>query len=349
MLSSTANSFLINSEDLPPDAILFGSTAAMREVQSRIHCVLDNDLPVLIQGESGAGKELIARFLHSHSSRRSAPFVKFNCAALPASLLESELMGYEKGAFTGAYEMKPGLFELAESGTLFLDGISDMESGVQRKLLQVLQDGRYYRIGGFEELQSHARVISATNVNMEAAVGAGTFRKDLFYRIDVISLYLLPLRERKEDIPQISEYLLQKVAAKFGKSAPRLTPAALDLLTQWAWPGNMRELENWLARVVILGSEEVPSQELVFQMALVSKVPCARPRTGSLKEVSREAASAEARIMIRRALQANNGNIRKAAEELNMSYRWLLYKLREADGRPRRRNHKGSPHGQTPN
>jgi two-component system response regulator AtoC len=349
MPSSMAHSFQINAEDLPPDAILFGSTAAMREVQAKIHCVLDNDLPVLIQGESGTGKELIARFLHSHSYRRSAPFVKLNCAALPASLLESELMGYEKGAFTGAYEMKRGLVELAESGTLFLDEIDDMESGVQRKLLQLLQDGHYFRIGGYEELQSQARVISATSVEMEAAVEARKFRKDLFYRIDVISLHLLPLRERKDDIPQICEYLLRKVAAKFDKSAPRLTPATLHLLTQWIWPGNMRELENWLARVIVLGSEEVPRQELVFQMALDSKVDSEKLRTGSLKEVSRQAASAETRNVILRVLQANNGNRRKTAEELNMSYRWLLYKLREAEGRPRRRSHKGLPPRQTPN
>lgn len=287
MPSSLTQSFQIDAADLPPETILFGCTDAMREVWVKINCVLDNDLPVLIRGESGTGKELIARFLHTHSNRRNAPFVKLNCAAKPAGLLEIELMGYEKGAFTGADEIKRGLVELADAGTLFLDEIGDMESGLQRKVLHLLQDGHYSRIGGFEERQSRARVISATNIEMEEEVRARAFRKDLFYRIDVFDLHLLPLRERKEDIPQLCEYFIQKLASKFGKSAQKLTPATLYLLMQWSWPGNMRELENWIARVIILGSEEAPSQELSCQMALAHTENNAEPRIGRLNVRSR--------------------------------------------------------------
>ncbi len=327
MLSSMTQSFQIDPAELPPEAILFGSTDAMREVWNKIRCVEDNDLPVLIRGESGTGKELIARFLHTHSNRREAPFVKVNCAAMPAGLIESELMGYEKGSFTGADEIKRGLIELADCGTLFLDEIGDMELTLQRKILHLLQDGHYTRIGGFEELQSHARIVSATNVEIEAAVGTQSFRKDLFYRIDVISLRLAPLRERKKDIPHLCEYFMQKLAAKFGRSARQLTPDALRLLKQWSWPGNMRELENWIARVVILGGEEVPSEELASQMALARGSNFMRPRIGHLKE----ATSAAARETILKTLQANHGNRRKTAADLNMSYRSLLNKLHEAE------------------
>lgn len=343
MPSSMMQSFQIDAADLPPEDILFGCTAAMRDVWGKINCVLDNDLPVLIRGESGTGKELIAQFLHTHSNRRNAPFVKLNCAAMPAGLLESELMGYEKGAITGADEIKRGLVELADAGTLFLDEIGDMELALQRKVLHLLQDGHYSRIGGFEERQSRARVISATNIDMEAEVGAHAFRKDLYYRIEVISLRLLPLRERKKDIPQLCGYFIQKLSRRFGKSAPQLTPATLYLLMQWSWPGNMRELENWIARVIILGSEEAPSQELGSQVALAHTAINLPPRISRLKEVSREAASAAARDIILRVLQANHGNRRKAAEELNISYRSLLYKLREVNVHPRRKKHEGLP------
>ena len=339
MSFSTTQSFHIDPADLPPDLVLFGNTDSMRAVWNKINCVADNDLPVLIRGESGTGKELIARFLHVHSNRRHAPFVKVNCAAMPGGLLESELMGYEKGAFTGADEIKRGLIELAGAGTLFLDEIGDMVLSLQRKILHLLQDGHYTRIGGFEELQSHARIISATNVEMEAALGSQSFRKDLFYRIDVISLHLVPLRKRRQDIPQLCEYFMQKLAAKFGKSARQLTPDALRLLMQWSWPGNIRELENWIARIVILGGEQVPIEELNGQITLAREMDEMRPGIGRLKEATWAAAKEE----ILKVLQANHGNRAKTAKDLKMSYRSLLYKLGEADAHSRKKERRGQP------
>jgi two-component system response regulator AtoC len=343
MTSHLAQSFRIDPADLPGEDVIFGRTAAMREVHGKIDRVLFNDLPVLIRGESGTGKEVVARFLHTRSDRRDAPFVKLNCAAIPVSLLESELLGYEKGAFTGATESKRGLVEIAGGGTLFLDEIGDMDWSLQTKLLHLLQDGRYARIGGREERQARVRVICATNIDLEAAVESRAFRQDLLYRIDVIGLHLLPLRERREDIPQLCDHFLEKLSRKFGKSAPRLSPDALHLLQQWKWPGNLRELENWIARVIVLGGEEALGAELRRQVAVANTVDGRQTRIGHLKETSRQAASAAARAVILKVLQANHWNRRKTAEELNMSYRSLLYKLRDAGVPQRRKSHKGLP------
>ncbi len=256
--------------ELPSEAVIFGGTTAMLEIRGLIERALHNDLPVLIQGESGTGKEVLGRFLHTHGDRRRGPFIKLNCAAMSGSLLESELFGHEKGAFAGANEMRPGLVEIAEEGTLFLDEIGEMDWELQAKLLRMLQDGRYSRVGGKEERLTCVRVICATNTSLEAAVEKRTFRQDLLFRLDVIGLHMVPLRERKEDIPQLCEYLLAKQAREFGKMAPELTPAALHLLKQWKWPGNLRELENWIARIIIFGTEEVLGLELRRQLLVSS-------------------------------------------------------------------------------
>lgn len=341
MSADLAQRLRIEPAELPCEAVIFGSTAGMREVRGKINRVLDNDLPILIRGENGTGKELVARFLHVRSDRRDAPFVKVNCAAVPGGLLESELLGYEEGAFNGATEAKRGLVEIAEGGTLFLDEIGEMQWSSQTKLLHLLQDGLYARIGGREERQARLRVVCATNRDLEAAVEDRVFRRDLLYRIDVIGMHLLPLRERKDDIPQLCEYFMRTLSQKFGKSAPRLTPTALHLLKQWNWPGNLRELENWIARAIILGGEEALGAELKRQEALASNGADRQPRIGHFKETSREAASAAARAVILQVLQANHWNRRKTAEELKMSYRSLLYKLRDAGVPQRRRSHKG--------
>jgi transcriptional regulator with PAS, ATPase and Fis domain len=235
------------------------------------------------------------------------------------------------------------LIELADSGTLFLDEIGDMESALQRKVLRLLQDGLYSRLGECEERQSRARVISATNSEMEEAVGSRAFRRDLFYRIEVMTLSLLPLRERKKDIPELCSYFMHRLSKRFGKCADPLSPSSLSLLMQWDWPGNIRELENWVARVIVLGSEKLPSQELSSQMALIQAARGRQPQLGRLKDVSRRAASAPSREVVLRVLQANHGNRRKTAEQLNMSYRSLLYKLRELDVQSRRPGHKELP------
>jgi two-component system response regulator AtoC len=332
-----AHSFRIDPTDLPSESVIFGSTSAMREIQYKIERTLNSDLPVLIRGESGTGKELIAKYLHSRSRRSEAPFVKLNCAAIPIGLLESELLGYEKGAFTGASDTKRGLVEIASSGTLFLDEIGDMDWGLQTKLLHLLQDGHYARIGAREERQANARIICATNCDLYAAVAKHTFREDLFYRIDVIGLHLQPLRERREDIPQLAEYCMQKLARRYGRKPEQLTPTVLHLLKQWDWPGNMRELENWIVCVLILGSEQALSEELKRRVALSMHADNQQPHTCHLKEASRQATSMAARALILKVLQDNHWNRRKTAADLNMSYRSLLYKLREA-GVPQRRN-----------
>jgi len=335
--------FLVDPADLPAEMVIFGSTPAMREIRSQIDCVLTSDLPVLIEGESGTGKEVIARFLHARSNRHDAPFVKLNCGAIPASLLESELFGAEMGAYTGAREDRPGLVEIAGGGTLFLDQICDMSWDLQGKLLRLLQDRSYTRIGGREERVGQIRVICATNVDLEAAVASGTFREDLFYRMDGVTLHLSALRDRKSDIPQLCEYFFQKLSRQFRRSIPQLNPVTLQLLKQWDWPGNLRELENWIARAIILGDDEAVGAELKRQVEMGSALASRRPRMKSLKEATRRATSAASGALILKTLQANRWNRRKTAKDLNMSYRSLLYKLRDAGLPQRRRSHRGGP------
>lgn len=334
-------SFRIDPAELPAETVIFGCTAAMREIQSKIEPLRSSDLPVLIEGESGTGKEVIARFLHTRSNRCDEPFVKLNCAAIPASLLESELFGCEKGAFTGANKDRPGLVEIADGGTLFLDEIGDMDWNLQGKLLQLLQDGRYTRIGGSEERVARVRVICATNFDLHKAVERGSFRNDLFYRIDVVRLRLPALRDRKDDIPQLCGYFLLKLARQFNRPIPRLNPATMQSLKQWNWPGNLRELENWIARAIVFGEEVTLGAEFRRETTAISRPRGIEP----LKEVSRRATSAAASAIILKTLQANHWNRRKTAEQLNMSYRSLLYKLREAGLPLRRRAHRGLPPG----
>jgi two-component system response regulator AtoC len=269
--------------------------------------------------------------------------VKLNCAAIPANLLESELFGYEKGSFTGATEARTGLVEIADDGTLFLDEIGDMSWELQGKLLRLLQDGTYARIGGREEQRGRIRVICATNIDLQEAVGRGAFREDLFYRIDVVSLRLSALRDRKNDIPQLCEYFLKKLATQFRRSAPQLNPATMHLLMQWNWPGNLRELENWIARAIIFGDDEALGAELRRQVEMAGALARRQPGIASLKDVSRRATSAATNAVILKVLQINHWNRRKTAEELKMSYRSLLYKLREVGLPQRRRGHRGLP------
>jgi two-component system response regulator AtoC len=335
--------FRIDPAELPDASVIFGQSMAMREVREQIGRVLTSDLPVLIQGESGTGKEVIARFLHTQSDRSNAPFVKLNCAAVPANLFESELFGYQKGSFTGARDDRPGLIEIAAGGTLFFDEIGGMHIDLQGKLLRLLQDGTFMRIGDTEERSANARVICATNSDMQTAVESGAFREDLFYRIDVLTLRLVALRDRKADIPQLCEYFLARLSRKFGKRAPHLDAATLQLLMQWDWPGNLRELENWVARAIILGDAEALADELKRRLGLANYWNKRSSRVGSLREVSRRATSAASNAMILKVLQANRWNRRKTAEELHMSYRSLLYKLREAGVPQRRRRHTGLP------
>lgn len=343
MTTDLKQSFRIDSAELPGEAVIFGSTPAMHEIRSKIDPALSSDLPVLIQGEGGTGKEVIARFLHTRSSRREAPFVKLNCAAIPANLLESELFGGEKGSLAGASEDRPGLVEIADGGTLFLNEIGEMSLELQGKLLRLLRDGSYTRIGGREKRMGRIRVVCATNIHLQEAVESGAFREDLFHRISVVFLPLSPLRDRKDDLPQLCEYFLQKLSRQFCRSIPLLHPATLDLLKQWDWPGNLRELENWIARAVILGNDEALGAELKRQIETPNASAGRQPRWSFLKKATDRAASTVTSALILKALQANHWNRRKTAEDLNMSYRALVYKLRDVGLPQRRRTHRGHP------
>jgi len=312
-------------------------------VRRKIERVLESDFPVLLQGERGTGKDLVARFLHCRSNRSEGPFVKLSCAAIPQRLLEGELLGYESEAIPGRDGDKAGSVEMAGGGTLYLDEIAEMGLNLQRKLLLLLQDGRYFRAGGREERQANVRLICATNVNLAAAVRRGTFRRDLFNQIELMCFRLSALRERKEDLPDLWDFFAGKLGSRFGKRAPQLTPEVLRVLEQWDWPGNLCELENCIARIIILGDEEAISEEIRRQAALAIAGEGHSERNRQGKGIPRQAA---AEAMILRVLEANHWNQRKTAEELKRSYRSLLYRLRNASVARRSRSHRGYPRPQ---
>src|SRR5229473_4732531 len=246
---------------LPPEEILFGRSGAMISVRQKVQKVLGTDVPILIQGENGTGKGLLAQYIHSRSAMCSGAFVKVNCAAIPGALLESELFGYEKGSFTDAHTSKPGYVEMAQNGTLFLDEIADLDLSLQAKVLQLLQDGHFSRIGDKQERQAETRIICATNRDLRAEIEAGRFRHDLFYRINVISINLPSLRERREDIALLADYFLRQLNARFERSAPPFPAEWIERLSSREWRGNIRELENLVARYAILGTLETAEAE----------------------------------------------------------------------------------------
>lgn len=343
MPTDLTRDFRVDAAALPDEEVIFGSTSAMREIRKRIDAVLSADLPVLIQGESGTGKEVIARYLHARSNRSDAPFVRLNCAAVPAGLLESELFGYQKGSFAEAREDRPGLIEIADRGTLFLDEIGELDKNLQSKLLRFLQDGMFSRIGGHQQRSARIRVICATNVDLQGAVEKGAFREDLFRRVHLVSLHLVPLRNRREDIPRLCEYFLRKLARQFGRNAPRLDTATLRLLMQWNWPGNLRELENWIARAIILGDTETLGSELRRRLGAANYREGLQAPIRTERAVSPLALSPASNATILRVLRANRWNRRKTAVDLKMSYRTLRNKLLEAGIVQRRRSHGGFP------
>ena len=322
--------------DLPPEHIYFGPADAMQAVRQRVERAAGLNVPILVLGESGTGKEVLARFIHHRSPWRCGPFVKVNCPAIPGTLLESELFGFEKGAFTGANAAKPGRMELAQDGTLFLDEIAELEMGLQAKLLHVLQDGHFTRIGGHEEKSLDARVICATNRQLQHEIETGGFRSDLFYRINVISITLPPLRERREDIPYLIEYLRQVFNQRFKREAAPLSRETVQLLQQREWPGNVRELENCLARYVILGSEEAFFTDRDEKRPVTFSYETTTDGNIPLKRIAQQVTRRMERDLILKVLQANHWNRRKAAEVLKISYRALLYKVRQA-GLPAKR------------
>jgi two-component system response regulator AtoC len=309
---------------------------AMKTIRQKVEKIASSGVPILIQGDSGTGKGLLARFIHNLSEPADAPFVKVNCAAIPGTLLESELFGYEKGAFTGAYSAKPGRVELADGGTLFLDGIDDIDLSLQAKLLQLLQDGQFSRIGGQEDRCVHLHVICATNRNLEQEIALGRFRQDLFYRINVVSVQLPPLRGRSEDIRDLAAYFFNAHSIRHNVQVKPLSASALKLLERHPWPGNIRELENLIERYVILGSEDAISSELLNweQTHAVSEVPV--DGQIHLKKITRQAVHELERKIILSVLEANRWNRKRTASALKISYRALLYKIRRAGLPPKR-------------
>lgn len=332
-------SLAVPTTGLPPESVVFGTTEAMRAVRYKVQKVAGVSVPVLIQGESGTGKEILTKLIHAWSPWRSGPLVKVSCPAIPATLLESELFGYEKGAFTGAYGTKAGRVELAHRGTLFLDEISELDLSLQAKLLQLLQDGQFSRIGAQEDTRVEVRAVCATNRRLENEVEAGSFRQDLFYRINVVRVELPPLRERAEDIPELVEYFLGCYNVEFNLQAHMPSPQLLRQLQNYRWPGNIRELENLIKRYVILGAEEVLGHELQereFSQVRLGSAPLPADGPISLKKMTRQAVEEMEKKVILSALDKNNWNRKRAAEALKLSYRALLYKIRQAGIPPKR-------------
>jgi two-component system, NtrC family, response regulator AtoC len=335
--ATTASSYFLSDSELPPDEVIFGSSSAMEAVRMSVDMAATANIPVLLQGESGTGKEILARYIHLRSPWGSGAFVKVNCPAIPGTLLESEMFGYQKGAFTGAYTSKPGRVELAHRGTLFLDEIADLDPALQAKLLQLLQDGQFSRIGASEDRQVEVRVVCATNKQLEKEIKSGAFRQDLFYRINVITIELPSLQQRQGDLPVLVDYLLNKYAEKFGRSAPPLTKQTIKFLQKYNWPGNIRELENVIKRYVIVGREEAIASSLEsdreeeFNPEDVSVDGVIK-----LKEVTRQAVKQIERKIILKTLEVHRWNRQSTARALSISYAALLYKMREAGVPPRR-------------
>jgi DNA-binding NtrC family response regulator len=356
---------------------LFGTSPKMEEVKMTIEQVADTNVTVLVRGESGTGKEVVARMIYAQSTRREKPFVKVNCAAIPHELLESELFGYEPGAFTGANRQKLGKFDQANNGTLFLDEISEMHPALQAKILHVLQDGEFSRLGGKRDIAVDVRVLAATNKPLERAVEEGLFREDLFYRLNVVTIHIPPLRERREEIPLFLDLFLRKYSEYYGKNPAVFSDYALGRMMEYSWPGNIRELENLVKRYVIVGNEPQIIRELSTHKPIVSslganssswevkitedsstRVPVATPtqpppvainladgrerETPSLLEIGRRAAMHAEREAISRVLAQTRWNRRQAAKILKISYKALLNKLKAMEDQNENRNSKSA-------
>jgi two-component system, NtrC family, response regulator AtoC len=289
------------------------------------------DVTVLVTGETGTGKELVARAIHYFSARRAGPFVKVNCAAMPRELLESELFGYERGAFTGAHKLKIGKFEAAHHGTIFLDEIGDLHPALQAKLLHVLQDGEFSRIGGKSTLTVDVRVLAATNQNLERAVIEGRFREDLFYRLNVVQVSVPPLRERTTEIPLLANYFVQRYAKLYRRDGFAIPPLVMERLTHHRYPGNIRELENLIKRMIVLDDPYLLRISLPDSTTdSMGPVPAAIDPDPSLKEIARRASQAAEREAISKMLEQTGWNRVRAAKALRISYRALLYKIKQA-------------------
>ena len=311
----------------------------MNKIKAIIDEIAKTDITVLIKGESGTGKELIAHSIHLNSHRKEKPFVKVNCAAIPRGLLESELFGFEKGAFTGAHIKKPGKFELANGGTILLSDIGEMDISIQAKLLQVLQDGMFSRLGGDGDLKVDTRVIVTTKDHLEKTMMEGHFREDLFFRINVINITIPPLRDRKEQILPLSQYYLDVYKNKYGKGVPPFSPKVIHAFKEYTWPGNIRELENMIKRIVIFGEKETVLKNIFSKRLddgmnpesyknLSPSLPAGRG-SFNLKDVGKKAAEVAEKEIIQSTLRETHWNRKLAAKLLCVSYKGLLYKIQK--------------------
>jgi two-component system, NtrC family, response regulator AtoC len=319
-------------EQLTEDLSFLAASPQMLKIRQQILQIAPVDVPVFISGESGVGKEVVARMIHLRSTRRHQAFVKVNCAALPGELLESELFGYEQGAFTGAVRAKPGKFELANKGTIFLDEIAEMTTHLQAKLLHVLQDGQYSRLGARSVVNVDVRVLAATNMNVKEAMRSGRFREDLYYRLNVLQIHIPPLRERTAEIPLLFRHFLLKYSEKYQKPMPDPSKHLIEAALRYPWPGNLRELENFVKRYVILEDDEGSFRELLEmtgQQRVVPREETAAPKEQGLKALVRGLKDEAEMEAIADALEKTNWCRKDAARMLGISYKALLYKMRQ--------------------
>ena len=330
--SGKGSKLAIHGEDIRDDTRLVFASRAMERVREKATMIASVDVPVLLLGESGTGKGVIAQLIHKLSHRAPSTFLKVNCAALPSELLESELFGYEPGAFTGATKSKPGKFELADKGTILLDEIGDLPIGLQAKLLQVLQDQEFFRLGGRSSRRVNVRVIAATNLNIEDAVASAKIRTDLYYRLNAFTINLPPLRERPEEIPSLMEHFMGQFAAQYGRDTRLLSDSLLKSASDYPWPGNLRELENFVKRYLIIGDEDEALGELQLERAGVSRQITDFVLSGSkdpsdLKSLVSDAKGGTEVRAISDTLDQTNWNRKEAARRLNISYKALLNKI----------------------
>ena len=323
--------------DVGGGVMFFSATPQMQSLRGQAMQVARFDFPVLLLGESGTGKEVLAHLLHKSSARANRVFLKVNCAAVPNELLESELFGYEPGAFTGANKSKPGKFELCNKGTLLLDEIGEMSPALQAKLLQVLQDGQFCRLGARSSVQVDVRVLAATNINMAEAIAQRTFREDLYYRLSSFVLRMPSLRERKEEIPMMLRHFMLRVAERYACPILPLSPRLLAACEKYSWPGNIRQLENFVKRHLVLGDEETAIRDLQDQADNPDSLQSAAapPAAPDFKELVRTAKTVAEVEAISDALEKTMWNRKRAAMLLNISYKSLLYKIRQYDIHPR--------------
>jgi two-component system response regulator AtoC len=322
----------------------FSATQQMRQLRAHAMQVARFDFPVLLLGESGTGKEVLAHLIHKYSDRAHRTFLKVNCAAVPSELLESELFGYEPGAFTGANKAKPGKFELCNKGTLLLDEIGEMSPALQAKLLQVLQDGQFSRLGGRNTVKVDVRVLAATNINMPQAIAQKTFREDLYYRLNSFVLRMPSLRERRDEIPMMLRHFMIHLADRYACAPLSVSQRLVEACENYLWPGNIREMENFVKRYLVLGDESVAIAELqkgtsrgagAQEGTVVSMEEKQTQQRPDLKEMVRNLKNGAEMEVIAQVLEETAWNRKRAATKLNISYKALLYKIRQYDIRPR--------------